>query len=704
MTEILDQSIEFLPGVGAFRADLLKKELNIFTFRDLLYHFPYRYIDKTRFHKISEITEETDTVQIKGVLRRLEILGEGRVKRLSGTVRDEHGSSMELVWFQMINYWEKSLLVGTEYIIYGKINWFNGRASISHPEIEAATLAATEKRTAAFDPVYSSTAKLDSKNLDAKGQRKLLRTLFEKVKHQDLPENLPPDIVSKFVLMSRYDSLYKIHFPENIQESEKAIRRQKFEELFFLQLKLLQQKITRKSLVRGNIFEKIGENFNNFFSKILPFALTSAQKRVIKEIRRDVSVGKQMNRLVQGDVGSGKTVVAFFSMLMALDNDFQAMMMAPTEILAQQHYEGLSKYCEQLGITIDFLSGSIKGKKRNAVLEKLISGETQILIGTHAIFEDWVQFKNLGIAITDEQHRFGVEQRGRLWKKNPTAPPHILVMSATPIPRTLAMTLYGDLDVSIIDELPVGRKPIQTVHYTENHRLKVIGFIREQILLGRQIYVVYPLIEENEKIDLTPLTEGFESLSRDFPTPEFQIAMVHGKLPSKEKDFEMQRFVKREAQILLATTVIEVGVNVPNASVMVIEHAERFGLSQLHQLRGRVGRGAEQSYCILMTGFKLSREGRERIQTMVRTTDGFEIAEVDLRLRGPGDIEGTTQSGILNLRIADLAKDGKILQAARDTAQEILSLDPNLEQPHHQTLKKYLEEHNKNVRVWAKIS
>ncbi len=704
MTDILDSSIEFLPGVGAFRADLLKKELNIFTFRDLLYHFPYRYIDKTRFHKISEITEETDTVQIKGVLRRLEILGEGRVKRLSGILRDEHGSSIELVWFQMINYWEKSLLVGTEYIIYGKINWFNGRVSISHPEIEAATLAATEKRTAAFDPVYSSTAKLDGKNLDAKGQRKLLRALFEKLKHPDLPENLPPDIVSKFVLMSRYDSLYKIHFPENIQESEKAIRRQKFEELFFLQLKLLQQKITRKSTIRGNIFEKIGENFNNFFSKILPFALTGAQKRVIKEIRRDVSVGKQMNRLVQGDVGSGKTVVAFFSMLMALDNDFQAMMMAPTEILAQQHYEGLSKYCEQLDITIDFLSGSIKGKKRDAVLAKLISGETQILIGTHAIFEDWVQFKNLGIAITDEQHRFGVEQRGRLWKKNPTAPPHILVMSATPIPRTLAMTLYGDLDVSVIDELPVGRKPIQTIHYTENHRLKVIGFIREQIQLGRQIYVVYPLIEENEKIDLTPLTEGFESLSRDFPTPEFQIAMVHGKLPSKEKDFEMQRFVKREAQILLATTVIEVGVNVPNASVMVIEHAERFGLSQLHQLRGRVGRGAEQSYCILMTGFKLSREGRERIQTMVRTTDGFEIAEVDLRLRGPGDIEGTTQSGILNLRIADLARDGKILQAARDTAQEILMQDPNLEQPHHQTLKKYLQEHNKNARIWAKIS
>ena len=704
MTDILDSSIEFLPGVGAFRADLLKKELNIFTFRDLLYHFPYRYIDKTRLHKISEITEESDTVQIKGVLRRLEVLGEGRAKRLSGTLRDENGSSMELVWFQMINYWEKSLLVGTEYIAYGKVSWFNGRVSISHPEIEAATLAATERRTSAFDPVYSSTAKLDSKNLDAKGQRKLLRALFEKLKSTDLPENLPPDIVSKFILISRYDSLYKIHFPENIQESEKAIRRQKFEELFFLQLKLLQQKITRKSMIRGNIFEKIGVYFNKFYKDVLPFTLTEAQKRVIKEIRRDVSIGKQMNRLMQGDVGSGKTVVAFFSMLMALDNGFQAMMMAPTEILAQQHFEDISKNCEKLGITIDFLSGSIKGKKREAVLEKLISGETQILIGTHAIFEDWVQFKNLGIAITDEQHRFGVEQRGKLWKKNPTAPPHILVMSATPIPRTLAMTLYGDLDVSVIDELPVGRKPIQTVHYTENHRLKVLGFIREQIQLGRQIYVVYPLIEENEKIDLTPLTEGFESLSRDFPAPEFQIAMVHGKLASKDKEFEMQRFAKHEVQILLATTVIEVGVNVPNASVMVIEHAERFGLSQLHQLRGRVGRGAEQSYCILMTGFKLSREGRERIQTMVRTTDGFEIAEVDLRLRGPGDIEGTTQSGILNLRIADLAKDGKILQVARDTAQEILLSDPNLEQPQHQKLKLYLTAHNKNARVWAKIS
>ena len=703
-SHILDSSIEFLPGVGAFRADLLKKELNIFTFRDLLYHFPYRYIDKTRFYKISEITEDTDTVQIKGVLRRMEVLGEGRVKRLSATLRDEFGVSLELIWFQQINYWEKSLLVGTEYIVYGKVNWFNGRVSLSHPEVEAATLAATEKRVNAFDPVYSSTAKLDAKNLDAKGQRKLLRALFDKLKPQDLSENLPPEILTKFALMSRYDSLLKIHFPENIQESEKAVRRQKFEELFFLQLKLLQQKVTRKAIIRGNIFGKIGDYFNNFYGKILPFTMTGAQKRVIKEIRQDVSVGKQMNRLVQGDVGSGKTVVAFFAMLMALDNGFQAMMMAPTEILAQQHFEGISKYCEKLGITIDFLSGSIKGKKRDAVLAKLISGETQILIGTHAIFEDWVQFKNLGIAITDEQHRFGVEQRGKLWKKNPTAPPHILVMSATPIPRTLAMTLYGDLDISVIDELPVGRKPIQTVHYTENHRLKVTGFMREQIKLGRQIYVVYPLIEENEKVDLTPLNEGFDALSQDFPPPEFQIAKVHGKLPSKEKDFEMQRFVKHEAQIMVATTVIEVGVNVPNASVMVIEHAERFGLSQLHQLRGRVGRGAEQSFCILMTGFKLSKEGRERIQTMVRTTDGFEIAEVDLRLRGPGDIEGTTQSGILNLRIADLVRDGRILQAARDTAQEILSNDPQLELPQHHTLKMFLDLQKDKARVWAKIS
>jgi ATP-dependent DNA helicase RecG len=700
---ILETPIEYLTGVGPLRADMLKKELRIFTYRDLLYHFPFRYIDKTRFHRISELTEDADTVQIKGILRRLEVLGDGRSKRLSGTLRDETGS-IDLVWFQQIHFWEKTLLVGTEYIAYGRINHYNGRFSLPHPELEVASPDAVEKKLNTFDPVYPSTVKLNAKNLDAAGQRRLVKALFEKLIPEDIGENLPDYVRDRFKLPPQYDALRRIHFPENQQELDIARNRLKFEELFYLQLKLLQAKRIRKASIRGHFFGTVGELFNKFYADILPFALTNAQKRVIKEIRRDLGAGIQMNRLLQGDVGSGKTVVAFMTMLLALDNGFQACMMAPTEILAQQHFDGISAYCEKMGITIGFLSGSIKGKKRDAILRGLADGETQILIGTHAVFEDWVVFKNLGLAITDEQHRFGVEQRGKLWKKSQPCPPHVLVMSATPIPRTLAMTLYGDLDVSVIDELPAGRKPIKTVHRTENHRLRVIGFMREEIEKGRQIYVVYPLIEESEKLDLLNLMEGFESLSRDFPPPQYQIAIVHGKMAAKDKEYEMQRFIKRQAQIMVATTVIEVGVNVPNASVMVIEHTERFGLSQLHQLRGRVGRGAEQSYCILMSSFKLTADARERIQTMCRTTDGFQIAEADLRLRGPGDIEGTTQSGILNLHIADLSKDGKILQAARHLAEEILEADAALQKEENQILRQTLAQTERDRKAWSRIS
>lgn len=698
----LDTAIEYLTGVGPARADLLKKELNIFTFRDLLYHFPFRYVDKTKFIKIQNIDPETDTVLLRGYLRRLETVGEGRSKRLSATLRDETGS-IELVWFQQVIFLEKKLLVNSEYIVYGRITEFNGRFSISHPEMELITPENTERATT-LDPVYSSTEKLNQRGLDAKGQRKAVKTLLERLKPEDVGEILPPYILEHYNMLGRWDGLQKIHFPQNDYELQRAQNRLKFEELFLLQMRLLQLKNRRKDTVRGFQFLKIGDIFNNFYHKYLPFELTGAQKRVLKEIRRDLGAGFQMNRLVQGDVGSGKTIVAFISMLMALDNGFQACLMAPTEILAQQHYDSIAKLCEPLGVKVGFLTGSVKGKKRNSLLEDLLLGRIQILIGTHALIEDTVAFKHLGLAVIDEQHRFGVQQRASLWRKSSPFPPHILVMTATPIPRTLAMTLYGDLDVSVIDELPPGRKPIKTVHRNENHRLRVIGFMKEEIAKGRQVYIVYPLIEENEKLSWQSLMEGYEAISRDFPTPQYQISIVHGQMRGQEKDYEMQRFLSRETQIMVATTVIEVGVNVPNASVMIIENAERFGLSQLHQLRGRVGRGAEQSYCILMTSFKLTADGKERIKTMCETTDGFKIAEVDLRLRGPGDIEGTMQSGILNLQIADLAKDQKILEVARRTATDILTQDKNLELPQHENLRNYLDSQTRTEKVWNRIS
>ena len=698
----LDTGIEYLKGVGPQRAEVLKKELGVFTCRDLLFHFPFRYIDRTQFHRIRDISAEGDQYQFKGILRRLETLGDGRAKRLVGTLRDESGS-IELVWFKSIHWMEKNLVVGKEYIVFGRATEFNARFNMAHPEMEEATPDNLQSART-FDPVYPSTDKLTQKGLDARGIRRLMRTLLEGLRPGEILEAIPPYIQTAFKLIGRYDAIQKIHFPENQLELDAATRRLKFEELFFLQLRLLQIRRRRKDAIRGFVFEKIGDYFNNFFHQKLPFELTGAQKRVLKEIRADFASGQQMNRLVQGDVGSGKTVVALMSMLMALDNGFQSCLMAPTEILAQQHFNNLNEMLEGLGVNIGYLSGTVKGKKREALLEKLASGELHIVIGTHALIEDWVVFQNLGLSIIDEQHRFGVEQRARLWAKNPAGPPHVLVMTATPIPRTLAMTLYGDLDVSVIDELPPGRKPVETQHRTEHHRLRVQGLMKEEIAKGRQVYVVYPMIEETEKVDLLNLMSGYEAISRDFPPPQYQISILHGRMKAADKDFEMQRFVKGETQIMVATTVIEVGVNVPNASFMVIENAERFGLSQLHQLRGRVGRGAEQSYCILLTSFKLSADGKERIQTMVQTNDGFKIAEADLRLRGPGNIEGTQQSGMLRFLLADLARDGQILAAARDTAAKILEADPALQAPEHHGLKVHLETTGKEARVWSRIS
>ncbi|MFN4255091.1 MAG: ATP-dependent DNA helicase RecG [Saprospiraceae bacterium] len=699
----LDSGIEYLKGVGPQRADALKLELGIHTLRDLLFHFPFRYIDRTKFHRIADCRTEGEQIQVRGTLRKLETLGEGRARRLVGTLRDDSGG-LELVWFQSIQYLERSLKVGKEYVAFGRLNEFNGRFSLPHPEMEELT---DENAQAArsFDPVYPSTDKLTQRGLDAKGIRRLLRTLLDQLRPTDVPETLPDHLLEKFRLERRFEALLKIHFPESQHELDAATRRLKFEELFFLQLRLLLVRRRRKDAVRGYVFDKIGDYFNRFFSEKLPFPLTGAQKRVLKEIRADLGTGQQMNRLVQGDVGSGKTVVALMTMLMALDNGFQACLMAPTEILAQQHFAGISELVGDVGVQVGFLSGSVKGKKREAILRQLASGELHIVIGTHALIEDWVVFKNLGLTVIDEQHRFGVEQRARLWAKaSGGCQPHVLVMSATPIPRTLAMTLYGDLDVSVIDELPPGRKPITTVHKTEHHRLRVFGMMREEIEKGRQVYVVYPMIEETEKADMANLMAGYEAITREFPMPEYQVSIVHGKMKAAEKDYEMQRFIAHQTQIMVATTVIEVGVNVPNASVMVIENAERFGLSQLHQLRGRVGRGAEQSFCILMTGFKLSEDGRERIQTMVQTTDGFKIAEADLRLRGPGNIEGTQQSGMLHFRIADLSRDQNILLAARETAAAILEADPLLNLPSNLRLRQFLDATERDARVWSRIS
>lgn len=692
--------IEYLKGVGPSKGELLRKEFGIATIGDLLYLYPFRYIDRTQFHKIKDLDGHMSAVQVLGRLVDIREIGERRSRRLIGRLVDDTGS-IELVWFQSISWLKKSLKVNGVYIIYGKPNVFNNALSITHPEMELFNRNEQTKGNMSLQPVYSSTEKLKKMGLDSRGIQRLQESALG-ILHREIEETLPDYIIRQFKLMPYPQAMRAIHFPNNQSELKEAVRRLKFEELFFIQLKLLRNKQLNTLKFKGHLFESVGSKFLTFYEHRLPFPLTGAQKRVVREIRKDTQTGAQMNRLLQGDVGSGKTVVALLSMLLAVDNGFQACMMAPTEILAQQHYAGVM---ELLGLDlarVGLLTGSTTAKNRKLLHAQLESGELDILIGTHALIEDKVRFKNLGLVIIDEQHRFGVEQRAKLWRKN-KIPPHMLVMTATPIPRTLAMTLYGDLDISIIDELPAGRKPIQTVHFFEKSRLRVFGFMKEEIRKGRQIYVVYPLITESEKLDLLYLEAGLENLMREFPLPTYHISIVHGKMTSKEKDFEMQRFVKGETQIMVATTVIEVGVNVPNATVMIIENAERFGLSQLHQLRGRVGRGGEQSYCILMSGHKLSKEGKERLSTMVRTNDGFEIAEVDLRLRGPGDISGTQQSGVLDLKIADIAHDQALLAAARQTVIDIFKKDPSLQLAENQLLLKYLNSKSPSLS-WDKIS
>ncbi len=701
MNRLLDTPITYLPKVGPKRAQLLEKELGVRTFEDLLWQLPYRYIDKTVFHQIGNLSESEHEVQLRGVLRRVEVVGRGSSRRLTAILRDSSGS-IELVWFRGIDWFKDRLMVGMEYVVYGRLQRFNNRWNIPHPEIE--TVGGEARPAATLEPVYPSSEKLHQAGIDQKLRRQMTKALLAKLKEKDLPENLPPYLIEKLRLPDRLAAFRQIHFPSDKQQLAWAQARLKFEELFFHQLRLLQIKRIRQAKNKGFVFKKVGEHFNRFYKEKLPFELTEAQKRVVREIRRDLGSGRQMNRLLQGDVGSGKTVVALMAMLLAVDNGFQAALMAPTEILARQHYQSLSKYLSGLGIKMAFLSGSVKGRQRKQILQALKSGDLHFIVGTHALLEEPVQFHHFGLAVIDEQHRFGVAQRARLWKKNPKGLPHVLVMTATPIPRTLAMTLYGDLDTSVIDELPPGRKPIKTIHWTEHHRLRLFGFLRREIARGRQVYVVYPLIEKSEKLDLLNLEQGVEAMSRAFPLPEYAIAIVHGRMKPADKEREMQRFAKGEADILVATTVIEVGVDVPNASVMVIENAERFGLSQLHQLRGRVGRGSEQSFCILMSGNKLSQDSKKRLQTMVSSQDGFKIAEVDLELRGPGDIEGTRQSGLLDFRIANIATDQHILQTARHLAIKILESDPALEKPEHLPLLQHLQSVAGKVKGWGQIS
>ena len=693
--------IEYLKGVGLARAEVLKKELQIYNFEDLLKHFPYKYIDRTRFYKIKDIQPDMPYVQVLARVTQKEILGEKHTKRLIVQAKDDTGF-IELAWFQGIKWAEKMLVPGKVYVIFGKPGFFNGKTQMSHPEMELYTPGVQQQKgNLTLQPAYNSTEKLKQFTLDSKGLQKLIAGLLEQTA-RDIHENLPAYILNRFKLAGRQESYRNIHFPNDANQLKEARYRLKFEELFFLQLKLLKTKLTRTQKFKGNIFDKVGHYFNEFYHHKLPFALTNSQKRVLKEIRTDTQRGVQMNRLLQGDVGSGKTVVALMSMLIAIDNGFQACIMAPTEILANQHYQTIKELVGEGFIEIALLTGSVPAKARRVIHEKLENGSLNILIGTHALIEDKVQYKNLGLVVIDEQHRFGVEQRAKLWRKN-IVPPHVLVMTATPIPRTLAMTLYGDLDISIIDELPAGRKPIQTLHFYEAQRLRMFGFMKQEIAKGRQIYVVYPLIQESEKLDLKNLMDGTEIMSREFPLPQYRISIVHGKLKAAEKDFEMQRFIKGETQIMVATTVIEVGVNVPNASVMIIENAERFGLSQLHQLRGRVGRGAEQSFCILMSKEKLSNDGRIRLNTMVKTNNGFEIAEIDMQLRGPGNIEGTQQSGVLDLKVADLTTDQEILQQARSCVIEIFDKDPQLAAPENHILNLAFQAKNAGLS-WDKIS
>ena len=698
MFDLTTRDIKYLQGVGPQRATLLNKELDIHSLHDLLYYFPYKYVDRSRLYYIHEIDGNMPYIQLKGQILSFETVGEGRQRRLVAHFSDGTGV-VDLVWFQGIKYLMGKYKAHEEYIVFGKPTVFNGRINIAHPDIDPAkdlTLS-----TMGLQPYYNTTEKMKRAGLNSHALEKLMNNAFALLQGP-LSETLSPNVVGENHLMSLDEAILNIHFPQNPEKLRRAQYRLKFEELFYIQLNILRYTKDRQRKYRGLVFERVGEVFNTFYSQNLPFQLTGAQKRVIKEIRKDMGSGRQMNRLLQGDVGSGKTLVALMSMLIALDNGFQACMMAPTEILAAQHYETIKQFLFGMNVRVELLMGSVKGKKREEILKGLLTGEVQILIGTHAVLEDTVNFASLGMVVIDEQHRFGVAQRAKLWAKN-TRPPHVLVMTATPIPRTLAMTLYGDLDVSVIDELPPGRKPIQTIHQFDNRRASLYSGIRKQINEGRQVYIVYPLIKESEKIDIKNLEEGYEHVCAEFP--ECQVSKVHGQMKPAEKDAEMQRFVNGETQIMVATTVIEVGVNVPNASVMVIENAERFGLSQLHQLRGRVGRGADQSYCILVTSYKLSEETRKRLEIMVQTNDGFEIAEADLKLRGPGDLEGTQQSGVaFDLKIADIARDGQLLQHVREIASEIIEKDSTGVLPENEILWRQLQSLRKTNVNWSAIS
>ena len=699
-SDILNTSIEFLKGVGPNRAKLLNSELKISTFKDLLFQFPFRYIDKTSYHKISEIQSINSEIQIIGKISDLKEVGIGKKKRLVAKFIDDTGS-IDLVWFKTNRWLIDSIKLNTEYIAYGKLNSYNGKHSIAHPELELYNNENVKKRTK-LTAVYPSTELLNRRGITNKVIRNLIEELLITLNNK-IDENLPTYLKNKFNLLARREALIIIHKPRNLDELRKAIYRLKFEEIFFLQIRLIKKNINRKEKIKGYKFNVIGKEFDKFFKDHLSFELTNAQKRVLKEIRRDLGSGAQMNRLLQGDVGSGKTIVAFMSALIAIGNGFQACIMTPTEILSHQHYNKFIDTCKLLNINVKTLTGSSKARYKKEVKESLIKGEIDLLIGTHALIYDGVDFKNLGIAIIDEQHKFGVAQRSKLWHKN-KLPPHVLIMTATPIPRTLAMSAYGDLDMSVINELPPGRKDIKTIHQSNRDRLKLIDFLKDEINKGRQIYVVYPLIKESEKLDFKDLLDGYESFSRDFPMPKYQLSIVHGKMKNEDKDYEMQRFIENKTQILVSTTVIEVGVDIPNATVMVIESAERFGLSQLHQLRGRVGRGAHKSYCFLITGNKQTKESKIRMETMVSTNDGFIIAEKDLELRGPGNIMGTQQSGEMPLRITNLIGDSKLIQKIRLLAEKILEKDPKLTNPNNSLILSYLKQIIDKKNIWEYIS
>lgn len=702
MSSILDTSIMYLSGVGPQRAESLQKELGISTFGDLAYYFPYKYVDKSKFYFTTDIRSDAVNVQLKGVISNFRTEGEGRKQRLVARFTDEKGS-IELIWFKGIQWIQQSIIKGKEYIIYGKPNYYNGTFNIAHPEIDDPIKVQQSGFQCSFSAQYSVPDVKNSK-FTSKAIARLVQSLWKAIT-TPIPETLPKYIIERLHLMSLTDALRAIHLPKNDEQLNAARARLKFEELFYIQLNILRFKRDKMEKSRGFVFKTVGDTFNTFYSKYLPFQLTNAQKRVVKEIRADFLTGRQSNRLIQGDVGSGKTLVALLSMLIAIDNGFQTCIMAPTEILANQHFETIKDFLKDMPLQVALLTGSSTAKERRAIHAAIEDGSMNILVGTHALIEDDVRFKNLGLAVIDEQHRFGVAQRAKLYAKNTVLPPHVLVMTATPIPRTLSMTLYGDLDISVIDELPPGRKPVKTIHSYDAKRLMVWKFLRDQIAEGRQVYVVYPLIEESKNFDYKDLTDGYNAILKDFPPPKYNVSIVHGRMKPDEKDYEMQRFVKGETQIMVATTVIEVGVNVPNASIMVIESAEKFGLSQLHQLRGRVGRGASQSYCILMTDYKLSQDARRRIEIMCETTDGFKISEEDLKLRGPGDMDGTQQSGMpLQLHIADLNHDGQLLMMARNIASDVLDKDPKLELPENDVLRIRQNLIFNKEQNWSRIS